>query len=110
MTDVREYARYFMEQSGSSEAASIWMTELDAVINGLSEMPDRFKTIEEQSEFELLLRQVLHYSHRVVFHVDQATTQFTCFGSIMAREGRFPEETYSVSYNPGSALCRLGKG
>ena len=73
MDDTREYAAFVRHEKQSASAAKRWLDELEGVILSLSEMPNRYKVIEEQEAFGISLRQVLHYSHRVVFHVNEAT-------------------------------------
>ena len=36
-------------------------------------MPNRYKIIDENESFDLLLRQVTHHSHRVIYQVDETT-------------------------------------
>jgi len=70
--DAEGYAQWIKEQSGLTPAER-WLRGLEAVIGSLAEMPARFKVIDEQEEFSVELRQVLHHSHRVIYHVNEVT-------------------------------------
>jgi toxin ParE1/3/4 len=71
--DALEYAAFILRESKSREAANRWLDQLENTIRSLTEMPMRYKAIEEQSAFNLPLRQVLHHSHRVIYHVNEVT-------------------------------------
>ena len=73
--DAVEYVEYIIRQENDDERAKIWLRELEAQIFSLSEMPRRFPVIDEQSHFAIELRQFLHYSHRVIFHVDETKNE-----------------------------------
>ena len=68
--DAFEYAEYICVQNQEREQAKKWLNELQLTVLSLSEMPRRFPVIEEQTTFAIELRQFLHYSHRVIFHVN----------------------------------------
>lgn len=71
--DAREYASFLFQRSKNSNVAVRWLDELTALLDGLSEMPKRYKVIEEQESFKVELRQVMHHSHRLVYHVNERT-------------------------------------
>jgi len=71
IADAKQYAAYILEQSKNREVAARWVDELEEVIGTLAKMPKRYKIIQEQEEFAIELRQVLHYSHRVVYHINE---------------------------------------
>jgi len=69
--DARDYAIFLLEESKNQAIAARWLDELETVIAGLSDMPKRYKLIDEQEGFVIELRQLLHYAHRVIYHVDE---------------------------------------
>lgn len=54
----------------SIEAAAKWITELQTLIMSLAEMPTRFAVIPESKDLKHTYRQVVHYSHRVIYRID----------------------------------------
>lgn len=72
--DARDYAAYILTESKSPVPAAKWLSELEEAVSELSEMPRRFRVIDEQEFFPIELRQFLHYSHRVIFHVNDQTS------------------------------------
>ena len=54
----------------STATARKWKTELQILILSLQEMPGRFPVIPEAGELGIPYRSALHYSHRVVFRID----------------------------------------
>ena len=70
ISDAVEYARFIRLASQDEETSARWLNELEVLIQSLSEMPRRFRVIDEQLHFSIELRQVMHYSHRVIFHVN----------------------------------------
>lgn len=72
-SDARDYATYLKVDQLAPEAASRWLNELETAVLQRAELPRRFRIIDEQAHFEIELRQFLHYSHRVIYHVNEAT-------------------------------------
>ena len=68
--DAKAYADYIKTEGQDPAAARRWLLELDEAVALLSEMPRRFKIIDEQKNFNLEIRQFIHYSHRVIYHVN----------------------------------------
>jgi plasmid stabilization system protein ParE len=54
-------------------AASKWYAELWKLIFSLKEMPSRFNIVQEADELGLQYRSVNHYSHRIIYRIDDAT-------------------------------------
>lgn len=50
-----------------------WLQELYDAIDSLEKMPSRCGTIREQDSFGIEIRQLLHYSHRIIFTIDDST-------------------------------------
>jgi len=69
--DIREYTQYLLRRSSSIEVAANWLDKLEILIASLAEQPQRFAEVPEQSAFDISIRHVVHYSHRVVYHVDE---------------------------------------
>jgi plasmid stabilization system protein ParE len=57
----------------SAQESSRWLQELQELILTLSEMPGKFSLIPEAADLKRPLRSVRHYSHRVIFLIDEAT-------------------------------------
>ncbi|MFI5386348.1 MAG: type II toxin-antitoxin system RelE/ParE family toxin [Fimbriimonadales bacterium] len=72
MDDARDYAGFVRKDKQSPEAAKCWLDRLAETISSLGEMPERFPIIEEQNDFDIQLRKATHYSHRIIFHVNEA--------------------------------------
>lgn len=68
--DAKAHAGYIQSEGHNPEAARRWLAELEQAANLLSEMPRRFKVIDEQDSFAIELRQFIHYSRRVIYHVN----------------------------------------
>jgi plasmid stabilization system protein ParE len=71
--DALEYAAFIISESQATAPAEKWLAELERAIDQLTEMPRRFKVIDEQLHFLVELRQFIHHSHRVIFHVNDET-------------------------------------
>ena len=67
--DINEAALYIASDSPS--AAFRWNTELWQLILSLREMPAWFSVIEEAEELGVPYRSALHFSHRVIFTIDE---------------------------------------
>lgn len=67
--DTQKYAAYILYESGRV-AALKWLDGLFDAIETLSQMPQRFKIIEENDSFEIELRQLLYFSHRIIYHIE----------------------------------------
>ena len=73
MADAIRYSEYIRHESLSPGSATKWLDSLEALIRSLAEMPVRFRLIEEQELFDIPIRQVIHYSHRVIYTVNEET-------------------------------------
>lgn len=71
--DALEYATYICTERQNPVAASRWINELEKAINELAELPRRFRIVAEQATFPVEVRQFIYHSHRVIFHVNDAT-------------------------------------
>ncbi len=73
--DARDYADFILTESKNPVPAAKWLSELERAVSELSELPRRFRVIEEQPSFPIELRQFIFYSHRVIYHVnDESAT------------------------------------
>jgi plasmid stabilization system protein ParE len=68
--DIQEAAAFIALDSPS--AATRWHKELWELIFSLREMPARFPTIPEANKLKMPYRSAIHYSHRVVYRIDEA--------------------------------------
>ena len=66
--DIDDAVTYIAQ--GSQAAAAKWKIELQALILSLQEMPGRFPIVPEAAELQVTYRSVVHYSHPVVFRID----------------------------------------
>lgn len=72
--DATDYAAWIIKQSGGATGpAERWLSGLENLIDTLSEMPTRFRVVDEQEDFDIPLRQVVYFSHRVIFHASEET-------------------------------------
>ncbi|AIE85974.1 type II toxin-antitoxin system RelE/ParE family toxin [Fimbriimonas ginsengisoli] len=67
--DIEEAIAYIGEDSVS--AARKWHSELQELIQSLEEMPARFPIIAEADILKRPYRSAHHYSHRVIFRIDE---------------------------------------
>jgi plasmid stabilization system protein ParE len=64
-------AEYIASQS--SGAACRWYADLEQAILSLSSFPHRCSVARESEYLGQELRQILHYSHRIIFRVEEPT-------------------------------------
>lgn len=57
----------------SIEAAIRWYEGLRASVQELEEMPHRFAPLQDLGEMDLIFRAFPYHSHRVIYHVDDAS-------------------------------------
>jgi len=55
----------------SPAIAAIWKEKLQAIICSLQELPARFPVIQEATEAKFPYRIAYHYSHGVIFRIDE---------------------------------------
>src|SRR5262249_41560357 len=67
--DIVEYTGLIA--TDSTQEASRWNQELKDLILTLSDMPSQFSLIPEAAKLKRQLRSARHYSHRVIFLVDE---------------------------------------
>ena len=65
--DLDEYAAYIARDS--VERAIHWLETARDVIRSLDEYPKRFSVIPESEDLGVELRDVIHYSHRIIYRV-----------------------------------------
>lgn len=68
---IREAFQYIWDHS--PEHAEIWLRKLNAEIDSLESMPERFGFARERHFFEEELRQIIFHSHRIIFWVSKET-------------------------------------
>ena len=67
--DIDEAVQFIGQNS--TQAAAKWKAELADLIFSLAEMPTRFAVVPEVDELKLRYRSASHYSHRVIFRIDE---------------------------------------
>ncbi|MBS1717829.1 MAG: type II toxin-antitoxin system RelE/ParE family toxin [Armatimonadetes bacterium] len=65
--DLLEYADFIA--ADSRQQAAKWLSRAWEIIFSLSDNPRKFALIEEAEELGAEIRDVLHYSHRIVYRV-----------------------------------------
>ncbi len=70
-SDAREAAAFIRDQAGPDQARR-WKNGLLDAIASLSEMPLRCAVAPESQELGAQMRQLVYYSHRVLFRVIEA--------------------------------------
>ena len=60
----------FIAQNSTATARK-WKIKLQSLILSLHEMPGRFPVIPEAAEIGIPYRSAPHYSHRVIFRIDE---------------------------------------
>ena len=69
LNDIRKAFHYIHERSPQN--AQSWLRRLYERIDTLETMPERCGLIRECYAFEEEVRELLHFSHRVIFTVDK---------------------------------------
>lgn len=67
--DIDDAFSYIAREDFS--AATKWYAELWSLIFSLKDMPSRFNIVQEADELGLQYRSVNHYSHRIIYRVDE---------------------------------------
>jgi plasmid stabilization system protein ParE len=70
LADAEEYATYVRDVKGDPSAASRWFAGLIETIDSLAFFPERCSVIVERVGARRY-RQLLYFSHRIVFRVDR---------------------------------------
>jgi plasmid stabilization system protein ParE len=68
--DAKEHARFIITKA-APEAATRWLRILQKKVASLQEMPYRFDVIPESTDLEHEYRQFMHFSHRVIYRIDE---------------------------------------
>ena len=72
VADTNGYSSYLAnEQQASARVVQRWLEGLEAAVAGLEYHPTRCPLIPEQRRFRRPIRQVLYYSHRIIFTVNE---------------------------------------
>lgn len=66
---IREEYYYIREQSAGK--AEQWLAKLYERVDSLRTMPHRCSFIGEKEAFEQEVRELLHFSHRIIFTIDE---------------------------------------
>ena len=75
LDDIDEHTRLIAQDSLTQAAR--WRDTLEALILSLADAPDRFDVIPEAARLKRPYRSVGHFSHRVVYRIDEpANTVF----------------------------------
>ena len=59
----------------SPQNAKAWLTNIYKKIHSLETMPNRGSLIREHGSFKIEMREILFYSHRIIFTVDEKTSK-----------------------------------
>ena len=81
LSDAEEYVRFLQEKTREPETPERWFRRLVAAIYSLEDMPQRCPVIPEAAEFagefKVQLRHLIFRSHRIIFRIDEQTSQVT---------------------------------
>jgi toxin ParE1/3/4 len=69
--DLQEAIEFIAKDSKTH--AKNWVVEFQKKIESLRELPLRHALIPESNEVELPLRSITHYSHRIIYLVDESS-------------------------------------
>ena len=67
--DSGEYFRFIRDVKKKPDAADRWYLGLVEATISLEELPERCPSIPEQDEFQFEIRQLIYFSHRIIFRV-----------------------------------------
>ena len=70
LDEIEEYRQYIIDHSQDAVAANAWVSAILEAASTLKNLPKRCPHIPEQASFDLDLFQLLHASHRLIYHVD----------------------------------------
>lgn len=70
IADIEESVAYI--QADSVLQAQKWLDELTDALNGLALFPKKYASIPESASLKRELRSFHHYSHRVIFELQEA--------------------------------------
>src|SRR4030067_487730 len=73
LQDSVEAVSYISQDSES--AAARWFEQLEAALRSLIDMPRRCPRVPEAAQLKLEYRQLLHYSHRIIFRIDDTSNR-----------------------------------
>jgi len=68
--DIEEYRLYILKHSHDDIPARNWVKGLLDDASTLRDFPRRCPRIPEQHRFNIELHQLIHQSHRLIFHID----------------------------------------
>lgn len=69
---MAEYSEQ-IAQNGNPGAALKWLTKAKSLIISLENYPNRFQSVADEFGLATSTRSVIHYSHRIIFRVDEST-------------------------------------
>jgi len=69
--DAEAYVRLIRDENQEPEAAERWFRGLLDSIYSLEVFPERCPLIPEQGQFSFEIRQLIYFSHRVIYAVKQ---------------------------------------
>ena len=70
LADAAEYVRFIRDDNSEPAAAEQWFRGLVQTIYSLENHPERCTLIPERKRFPRDIRQLIYFSHRIVFSVD----------------------------------------
>ncbi|MEO8127222.1 MAG: type II toxin-antitoxin system RelE/ParE family toxin [Bryobacteraceae bacterium] len=79
LIDAEDYVRFIRDVKKEPEAAEKWFRGLVQAIHSLEEAPERCPAVPEQDEFPLEIRQLLYFSHRVIFRVERESRRVVVY-------------------------------
>lgn len=92
IADLSEYTEFIRDVKESPEAAEKWFRGVLAEIYSLEQQPERCPWISESHSLGRTLRQLIYFSHRIVFAVDQERRAVTVYRVYHAARRRLRAE------------------
>jgi plasmid stabilization system protein ParE len=79
LTDAEDYVRFVRAVRKEPAAAERWFRGLVRAIYSLEKSPQRCPVIPEHEEFPFEIRQLIYFSHRIIFRVDLETKRVVIY-------------------------------
>ena len=79
LEDASDYVRFVREVRREPEAANRWFRGLVQAIYSLEDFPERCPLIPEKEVFSFEIRQLIYFSHRIIFHIQGEQDRVTVY-------------------------------
>jgi plasmid stabilization system protein ParE len=79
LVDAEDYVRFIRDVKKEPRAAERWFRGLVQAIFSLEDLPERCPVIPEEEEFSFEIRQLIYFSHRIIFRVEHQTKRVVIY-------------------------------